>query len=107
LGISFFTFQKIAYFADSYQGRTVRHGWLEYLLFITFFPQLIASPIVHQAEMLPQTLNKRHGLKGIDLAFGVTIFTIGLFKKIIIEDHLAGYATRMFHAAAEAEVITF
>ncbi len=107
LGISFFTFQQIAYLADSYQGRTVRHGWLEYLLFITFFPQLIAGPIVHQAEILPQFLNKRPGLKGRDLAVGVTIFTIGLFKKVVIADHLAGYATPMFDAAAKGEVITF
>jgi alginate O-acetyltransferase complex protein AlgI len=107
LGISFFTFQQIAYLVDSYQGRTVRHGWLEYILYVTFFPQLIAGPIVHQAEILPQFLNKLPGIKARHLAIGATIFIIGLFKKVVIADNLAFYVTPMFDAAARGEVITF
>jgi len=107
LGISFFTFQQIAYLVDSYQGRTVRHGWLEYILFVTFFPQLIAGPIVHQAKILPQFLNRVPRLKARHLAVGGTIFIIGLFKKVVIADNLAFYATPMFDAAAHGEFITF
>jgi alginate O-acetyltransferase complex protein AlgI len=107
LGISFFTFQQIAYLVDTYQGRTVRHGWLEYILFVTFFPQLIAGPIVHQAEILPQFLNKGRHIKARHLAVGATICVIGLFKKVVIADSLAYYATPMFDAAARGETITF
>jgi alginate O-acetyltransferase complex protein AlgI len=107
LGISFFTFQQITYLVDSNAGRTVNHGWLEYGLFVTFFPQLVAGPIVHQAEILPQFIHGRHRLRARNLAIGLTIFALGLFKKVVIADHMATYATPVFNAAAAGEVITF
>jgi D-alanyl-lipoteichoic acid acyltransferase DltB (MBOAT superfamily) len=107
LGISFFTFQQIAYLVDTHQQRTVEHGWLEYVLFVTFFPQLIAGPIVHQAEMLPQFMNKRLGLRSRDFAIGLTIFAAGLFKKVVLAETLSSYAAPMFHGAANGEIITF
>lgn len=94
LAISFFTFQQIAYLVDSYKGLTKEHDILSYMLFVTFFPQLIAGPIVAHYEMMPQfrakknlVLNYRHVYNGIIL------FVIGLFKKIVIADTFSYYAT--------------
>jgi len=107
LGISFFTFQQIAYLVDSRRGRTVPHGFLEYALFVTFFPQLIAGPIVHQAEMLPQFRDRRWALTLSSLNVGLTFFAVGLFKKVVIADRLALQATPVFDAAAQGESISF
>lgn len=99
LAISFFTFQQIAYLADSYRQDTKEYDFLSYCLFVTFFPQLIAGPIVHHSEMMPQFRRLRE--KFVDwnnIAAGLFIFTIGLFKKLVIADGFAqwanaGYAT--------------
>jgi len=101
LAISFFTFQQIAYLVDAYRGQTGRYGFLRYALFVTFFPQLIAGPIVHHGEIFPQfarTAFRR--LKTDNLAVGLTIFTIGLFKKVVLADGVAAFATPVFDAAA-------
>ena len=90
LAISFFTFQQIAYLVDSYRGETKEYNFLNYILFITFFPQLIAGPIVHHKEVMPQFSSKRNlfiNFKNISL--GLFIFSIGLFKKLVIADSLA------------------
>ncbi len=101
LAISFFTFQQIAYLVDYYQGKVEPHGITEYLAFVVLFPQLIAGPIVHQRHMLPQfrAIEALRGVPG-NLAIGVTIFAIGLFKKVAIADELATYADPVFGAAA-------
>lgn len=105
LGISFFVFQKIAYLVDSYQDKTIKHGVLDYALFVSFFPQLIAGPIVHQKEMLRQFRNRpASGLRSHDLAVGLTVFAFGLFKKIVLADAFASMATSMFSAAAARPV---
>ena len=101
LAISFFTFQQIAYLVDSYRQETKEYDFLNYALFVTFFPQLIAGPIVHHKEMMPQfastyNLVKKH--KNITL--GIFIFFIGLFKKVFIADNLAVMATHGFEASA-------
>ena len=100
LAISFFTFQQIAYLVDSSRGKVVEHGIIEYVAFVTFFPQLIAGPIVHQKDMLPQ-FRKIFALKNVpgNLALGFTIFSIGLFKKVGIADELALYANPVFDFA--------
>ncbi|MBC2736703.1 MAG: MBOAT family protein [Desulfobacteraceae bacterium] len=108
LGISFFTFQQIAYIVDVYKGKVVEHNFYNYALFVSFFPQLVAGPIVHHKELLPQ-FNIRTNFK-IDLnniGFGLTYFFIGLFKKIILADTLALYATPVFTNAESGELITF
>ena len=100
LGISFFTFQQISYLVDSYRGETTEYDFLNYALFVTFFPQLIAGPIVHHKEMMPQfakTKNKVINYKNI--AKGLFIFSIGLFKKVIIADTFAIWATQGFDVA--------
>jgi D-alanyl-lipoteichoic acid acyltransferase DltB (MBOAT superfamily) len=105
LGISFFVFQKIAYLVDTYRGRTLPHGFLDYALFVSFFPQLIAGPIVHQSEMLRQFRNRPGlGLQPENLAVGLTLFTFGLFKKIVLADHFAAYADPGFEAAAQGPI---
>jgi D-alanyl-lipoteichoic acid acyltransferase DltB (MBOAT superfamily) len=101
LGISFFTFQKIAFLVDASRGHVREHDFLEYCFFVMFFPQLIAGPIVHHSEIFSQTrrpdamsFRLRH------LAIGATIFLIGLFKKVVIADNLSPVVADVFGAAA-------
>lgn len=104
LAISFFTFQQIAFLVDSYRHETKEFNFLQYCLFVTFFPQLIAGPIVHHKEMMPQfASNQVYKVNYKSLAIGLIIFTIGLFKKVILADGVAIYATPIF-AEAEAEI---
>ena len=105
LAISFFTFQQISYLVDTYSGKVQEHRLSHYGLFVTFFPQLVAGPIVHHSEMLPQFLHQRP--RSGTLARGISIFIIGLFKKVVIADGIAGYATPAFTAAAEGVVLNF
>jgi D-alanyl-lipoteichoic acid acyltransferase DltB (MBOAT superfamily) len=93
LAISFFTFQQIAYLVDCYQFDTQEYDLLSYCLFVSFFPQLIAGPIVHHKEMMPQFSDRRNGQLNYEhLAQGVFIFCIGLFKKVVIADTFAVWA---------------
>jgi alginate O-acetyltransferase complex protein AlgI len=108
LAISFFTFQQIAYLVDAYRGETHEYRFLHYALFVTFFPQLIAGPIVHHKEMLPQfAKDVLYRLKAEHLAVGITIFAIGLFKKVVLADGIAVYATPVFDAAEAGVTLTF
>ncbi|MEH6814725.1 MAG: MBOAT family O-acyltransferase [Motiliproteus sp.] len=94
LAISFFTFQQVAYLVDTYRGLTRECDFLHYCLFVTFFPQLIAGPIVHHKEMLPQFANPRTFRPGLaNLSIGLSIFIVGLFKKVVITGNLALVAT--------------
>jgi D-alanyl-lipoteichoic acid acyltransferase DltB (MBOAT superfamily) len=100
LAISFFTFQQIAYLVDSYRGETKEYDFLNYAIFVAFFPQLIAGPIVHHKEMMPQFENIRNKIKNYrNIALGLFIFSIGLFKKVIIADTFATWATNGFDVA--------
>ena len=100
LGISFFTFQQIAYLVDAYRGYTREYNFIDYTLFVTFFPQLIAGPIVHHKEMLPQFSHPDAGKMKPDVfSAGLTMFAIGLFKKVMIADTMATYATPIFNTA--------
>ena len=100
LAISFFTFQQIAYLVDSYRQETKEYDFLNYALFVTFFPQLIAGPIVHHKEMMPQFANTRNKVKNYrNIAMGLFIFSIGLFKKVVIADTFAVWATNGFDVA--------
>ncbi len=100
LAISFFTFQQIAYLVDSYRGETKEYDLLNYMLFVTFFPQLIAGPIVHHKEMMPQFANKWNLVKNYrNIALGLFIFSIGLFKKVVIADTFSVWANNGFDNA--------
>jgi alginate O-acetyltransferase complex protein AlgI len=108
LAISFFTFQQITYLVDSYRGEAKEHSFLHYCLFVTFFPQLIAGPIVHHSEMLPQfAKDTLYKLKSENLSIGTTIFVIGLFKKVFIADGVATYVSPIFSAAELNMPLTF
>ncbi len=100
LAISFFTFQQIAYLVDSYKKETKEYDFLNYAVFVTFFPQLIAGPIVHHKEMMPQFANIRNKIKNYkNIVLGIFIFSIGLFKKVVIADTFALWATHGFDVA--------
>ncbi len=98
IGISFFTFQKIAFLVDLYVGKVDRVNALDYFLFVTFFPQLIAGPIVHHSEVIPQ-FARLDRVSPITIVNGVTIFIIGLSKKVLLADTAAQYASPHFDAA--------
>ncbi len=101
LAISFFTFQQIAYLVDAYRGITKEYRFIHYALFVTFFPQLIAGPIVHHKEMLPQFVRLPSLKRSIgNFSVGITIFAIGLFKKAVLADSVAQYASPVFDVAS-------
>ena len=100
LAISFFTFQQIAYLVDSYRDEANEYDLLNYAVFVTFFPQLIAGPIVHHKEMMPQFMNVRNKVKNYkNITLGLFVFSIGLFKKVVIADTFALWATHGFDVA--------
>jgi alginate O-acetyltransferase complex protein AlgI len=96
LGISFFTFQQIAYLVDVMRGVRVERDIVSYTLFVSFFPHLIAGPLVHHAEMIPQFKRGRSSRSAVLAARGTAIFTAGLFKKVVIADHLAQFVSPVF-----------
>jgi D-alanyl-lipoteichoic acid acyltransferase DltB (MBOAT superfamily) len=90
LGISFFTFTQIAYLVDAYKKEVKELDLLNYALFVTFFPHLIAGPILHHSEMMPQFANLRTKVFNYkNISQGLVLFTIGLMKKVLIADSLA------------------
>lgn len=99
IGISFFTFQLIAYLVDSYRGLTSNYSFLNYLLFITFFPQLIVGPIVHHGDMVPQFENEEnYSVNWDNMAKGLFVFTIGVAKKTLLADPLTTNAQVFFNS---------
>ncbi len=108
LAISFFTFQQIAYLIDAYRGETREYNFLSYCLFVTFFPQLIAGPIVHHREMLPQfAKDTLYKLSYKHLFIGLSIFTLGFFKKAVLADGMTDYVSLSFNLAETSTPITF
>lgn len=106
LAISFYTFQQIAYLCDMLQSDAPRYSLLEYALFVSFFPQLIAGPIVHHYEMIPQLRARRFGrFDHADFAAGLAFVAIGLVKKVVIADSVAVLADEMFHGAAPPPLV--
>ena len=124
LGISFFTFTQISYLVDLAQGQAERQDFLSYLLFVTFFPHLIAGPILHHKEMMPQfgrirpdkeakpldevltpvPFARRFSLRPEDVSLGVTWFLMGLAKKVLIADKLGPTADIAFRNAGQLSV---
>ncbi len=104
LGISFFTFQQIAYLVDSYRVET-QSSLLDYLLFVSFFPKLVAGPIVQHKEIIPQLSDQStYRINAQDIAIGLTFFALGLSKKVIFADSLSEYVVPVFSTAVEAPV---
>lgn len=96
LGISFITFQKIAFLIDVRNGTVKQFKAVDFLIFVTFFPQLIAGPIVHYREMVPQFQTSSHRITLQNLCIGVVLFAMGLFKKAVLADAIAPHATTFF-----------
>lgn len=108
LGISFFTFTQIAFLVDSYQGKVKEYNFIHYLLFVTYFPHLIAGPVLHHKQMMPQfDLKATYKISCENLAIGTAFFSIGLAKKVLLADSLAEYATPVFQAADNGVQIQF
>ena len=100
LAISFFTFQQIAYLVDCAREQKRQYSFINYMLFVCFFPQLIAGPIVHHKEMMPQFENKKNLTPiNLNIALGLLIFSMGLFKKIVFADTFAIWAVDGFDTA--------
>ena len=106
IGISFFTFTQIAYLVDCYRGHARTGRFIHYVLFVSYFPHLIAGPVLHHGEMMPQfadraTLQPR----AAHFAIGLSIFVIGLAKKVLIADNMAPLAAPVFAPGAEPALL--
>lgn len=107
LGISFFTFTQIAYLVDAYRGEAREYNPLHYALFVTYYPHLIAGPVLHHSEMMPQfgkssiyRFNVEH------FTAGCVYFLMGLFKKVVIADSISAFASPVFGAAAAGATLS-
>ncbi len=106
LGISFFTFTQIAYLVDAYKGTAREYDFLNYSLFVTFFPHLLAGPIIHHKEMMPQFASRRNKVLNYrNIALGLFLFFIGLFKKVVVADELSPVANAGFDVARSLTLI--
>jgi alginate O-acetyltransferase complex protein AlgI len=106
LGISFITFQKIAFLVDVHGGRVNAFSLRDYFLFVLFFPQLIAGPIVHYTEVMPQFRQATCRFQAADVAQGLTLFVFGLFKKVVLADSIAPLVSMLFLRAAGGEELS-
>lgn len=108
LGISFFTFTQIAFLVDTYQGKVKEYNFIHYTLFVTYFPHLIAGPVLHHKEMMPQFAKPScYQFSYENLLIGLTVFFIGLFKKVVIADGIAPYVGPVFAAQGLGVTLTF
>ncbi len=108
IGISFFTFTQIAYLMDVYLGKVKNDQWLEYGLFVTFFPHLIAGPIIHHRDVMPQFKNSQTScFKFKNMSDGFILFGIGLVKKVLIADSMAVYANNFYQQINSSTVDSF
>lgn len=106
LGISFFTFTQIAYLVETYRGKVFQHHFLSYILFVTYFPHLLAGPIIHYENMMPQFLDRSLQKVNYDnIVRGLFLFSLGLCKKVLIADSLAEWANAGF-AATQTTTLT-
>ena len=101
VGISFFTFTQIAYLVDVGRGEAREYDPFHYALFVSYFPHLVAGPIIHHRQVMPQLLAPAtYRVNHAAIASGLTLFCIGLAKKVLLADSLAEFATPVFDAAA-------
>ncbi len=97
VGISFFTFTQIAFLVDTYQDKVKEFRFIHYSLFVTYFPHLIAGPVLHHKEMMPQFADdENYKLKAENFAVGTAIFILGLTKKVLIADNLSPLVAPVF-----------
>ncbi len=104
LGISFFTFTQIAFLVDTYRGIARKPRFAHFLLFVTYFPHLIAGPVLHHKEMMPQFGHpSTYRFSWLSFGLGLSIFCLGLFKKTVLADGIAPHVAPAFAAAARGE----
>jgi alginate O-acetyltransferase complex protein AlgI len=108
IGISFYTFTQIAFLVDTYKGKVGEVNLTHYGLFVTFFPHLIAGPVLHHAQMMPQFAQPAvYRVQTDRLLGGMLIFAIGLFKKIVFADGVSPYADAVFGPAELGQMPSF
>lgn len=107
LGISFYTFQQITLLVDINRGQVKEFRFRDFLLFVIFFPHLIAGPIVHHREMMPQFARATWRFNWDNMAVGIALFSVGLFKKAVIADGLAVHITPLYSDANSGQVVSF
>jgi alginate O-acetyltransferase complex protein AlgI len=108
IGISFFTFTQIAFLADTFQKGIREYAFIHYGLFVTYFPHLIAGPVLHHAQMMPQFREANtYKIDTANVAGGLTIFILGLFKKIVMADGISPYADAVFNTAESGLIPNF
>ena len=106
LGISFYTFTQIAYLVDTFRNKATERKFLPYLLFVTYFPHLIAGPIIHHKDVMPQFARpETYRFSRKALAVGVVFLVLGLFKKCFLADGVAVYAGPVFAAAEQGHAL--
>jgi D-alanyl-lipoteichoic acid acyltransferase DltB (MBOAT superfamily) len=106
LGISFITFQKIAFLIDVHGKRIESFSLHDYCLFVLFFPPLIAGPIVHFREIMPQFRAISCRFSAENLSVGLTLFFCGLFKKVVLADGIAAYVTPIYELSAAGGAVS-
>ena len=107
IGISFFTFTQIAFLVDTYSGKVREPGIVHYTLFVTFFPHLIAGPVLHHAEMMPQFARDSTYRFNLDnFKLGAVYFFIGLFKKVVLADTVAVHVAGVYDVPVGSPVPT-
>lgn len=105
IGISFFTFTQIAFLVDAYRGEAKEYNIIHYILFVTYFPHLIAGPILHHKEMMPQFARpSTYRFNADDFSVGVSWFAFGLFKKVMLADNIAVYADAAFKQSSTGAI---
>jgi D-alanyl-lipoteichoic acid acyltransferase DltB (MBOAT superfamily) len=108
LGISFFTFTQIAFLVDAYLGKVKESNFIHYGLFVTYFPHLIAGPVLHHKEMMPQFAKPTtYRIQWENFSVGLSLFSFGLFKKVVLADGIAPFANLLFTAANHGNMLTF
>lgn len=107
IGISFFTFTQIAFLVDSYAKGVREPSFVHYGLFVTYFPHLVAGPVLHHAQMMPQfARTETYRFNFTNLAIGLGIFALGLFKKVVLADVVSPYADAVFDGAVQGSAAT-
>lgn len=107
IGISFFTFTQIAFLVDAYVKGVREPSFVHYGLFVTYFPHLVAGPVLHHAQMMPQfALANTYRFNFTNFGVGLGIFALGMFKKVVLADGISPYADAVFNAADGGLAIT-
>ena len=108
IGISFFTFTQIAFLVDAWSGKVREYRLIHYSLFVSYFPHLVAGPVLHHAQMMPQFADREtYRWNWQNVAIGMTLFAIGLCKKTLLADGVATYASPVFDAAHQGLPVYF